>query len=136
MGDKDGVKSSAESWINVGLGAVADHPGGGSFAGVMGCKGEICLVVFFRQDLDGGKMWSETGAVEFVGLFHGVALGDEDEAVAGGKIGEGFGYARQELDLLIGDRLGKADDALVFLRGDGAVCELLEAGNERAAEAA
>jgi len=136
MGDKDGMESGAEGWIDVGLGAVADHPGCGSFAGVMGGEGEVCLIVFFRQDLDGGKMGSEAGAVEFVGLFGRVALGDEDEAVACGKIGEGLGYAGQQLDLLIGDRLGEADDALMLLRRDGGVCELLEAGNERAAEAA
>ena len=74
--------------------------------------------------------------MEFVGLLGGITLGDEDKTVACGKIGEGLGYAGQKLDLLIGDGLSKADDALVLLWCDGCICELLEAGDEGAAEAA
>jgi hypothetical protein len=55
--------------------------------------------------------------------------------VAGGEVGEGGGDAGEELDLLVGDGLGEADDALMFGRGDGGVGELLEAGDERLAEA-
>ena len=41
----------------------------------------------------------------------------------------------QELDLLVGDGLGEADDAFVLLGGEGLVGELLEAGDEGLAEA-
>lgn len=34
--DEDGVEAGGEGWINVGFGAVADHPCGAGFAGVMG----------------------------------------------------------------------------------------------------
>lgn len=91
--------------------------------------------MLFGEDLDLGEEVGETGAVELVGLLFHVALGDEDEAVAGGEVGEGEGDGGQEFDLLIGDGLGEADDALVAIGGDGAGGELLEAGDEGVAKA-
>jgi len=73
--------------------------------------------------------------VELVGLLGLIALGDQDEAVAGGEVGEGGGNAGEQLDLLVGDGLGEAGDALVLVGGDGDVSELLEAGDQRLAEA-
>ena len=55
--------------------------------------------------------------------------------MAGGEVGKGGCDAREELDLLVGDGLGEAGDALVLGGGDGGVGELLEAGDERLAEA-
>ncbi len=34
VGDEDGVEAGGEGWVDVGAGAVADHPGGGGFAAV------------------------------------------------------------------------------------------------------
>jgi hypothetical protein len=135
VGDEDGVETRAESRVNVGAGAVADHPGVAGFATVVGRKREIGAVVFFGQDLDGGEVGCEAGALELAGLLFGVALGDHDEAVAGGEVGEGGGDVGEEFDLLIGDGLGEAFDATVLLGGEGNVGELLETGDEGAAEA-
>ena len=55
--------------------------------------------------------------------------------VAGGELGEGFGDAGEEFDLLLGDGLGKAADAVAFFVGDGLGAEALEAGDEGAREA-
>jgi hypothetical protein len=55
--------------------------------------------------------------------------------MAGGQVGKGGGYVGEELDLLVGDGLGEAFDATMLLFGEGDVGELLEAGDERAAEA-
>ena len=36
VGDEDGVEAGAEGWVDVGAGAVADHPGVAGFATVVG----------------------------------------------------------------------------------------------------
>ena len=46
--------------------------------------------VFFGDDFDGGEVRGEAGAGELVGLLGVVALGHEDEAVAGGERRRGF----------------------------------------------
>ncbi len=105
-------------------------------AGVVRGEGAVGVVVLFRVGLrrrrSAGR--GRSGWSLFCLLF-GVAFGDDDDAVAGGEVGEGVGYAGEEFDLLIGDGLGEADDAVVFLGGEGAVGELLEAGDEGLAEA-
>ena len=80
--------------------------------------------MLFGQDLDGGEVGGEAGAAELVGLLVGVALGDEDEAVAGGEVGEGIVDVGEEFDLLFGDGLGEADDAACFswVRGASVSC--------------
>src|SRR5487761_766772 len=97
--------------------------------------GPIGCMMFFGKDLDGAEVRGEAGAAELVGLLGVVSLGDENEAMTGGEVGQGFIYVGQEFDLLIGDGLGEADDALVLFRRDGTISELLEAGDERAAKA-
>jgi len=92
-------------------------------------------VVFLGQNLDRGEVGCEAGAPELAGLLFRVAFGDEDEAMAGGQIGEGWGDVGEELDLLIGDGLGEAFNAAMLFFGEGDVGELLEAGDERVAEA-
>ena len=135
VGDEDGVEAGAEGGVDVGAGAVADHPGVAGFAAVVGGEGEVGLVVFFGENLDGGEVGGEAGALELAGLLFGVSLGDQDEAMAGGEVGEGGGDVGEELDLLVGDGLGEAFDAAMLLFGEGHVGELLEAGDEGAAEA-
>ncbi len=134
VGDEDGVEAGGEGGVDVGAGAVADHPGGGGFKGVVVGEGEVGVGVFFGEDLDVGEEVGEAGAGELVPLFGLAALGDKDEAMAEGKVGEGEGDGGKEFDLLIGDGLGEADDARVALGGDGRGGELLEAGDEGVAE--
>jgi hypothetical protein len=55
--------------------------------------------------------------------------------VAGGEVGEGGGYVGEEFDLLFGDGLGEAFDPAMLLVAKWGVGELLEAGDEGAAEA-
>lgn len=134
VGDEDGVEAGGEGGIDVGAGAVADHPGRRRFEGVVAGQGEVGVGVFFGEDLDVGEEVGEAGAGEFFALLGFAAFGDENEAVAEGEVGEGGGDGGEELDLLVGDGLGEADDAVVALGGDGRGGELLEAGDERVAE--
>jgi len=102
---------------------------------VVGCKRDIGFVVLFGEDLDGGEVGGEAGALELSGLLFGVSFGDEDEAVAGGEVGESGGYVGEEFDLLVCDGLGEAFDAEMLLFGEWGIGELLEAEDEGAAEA-
>ncbi len=52
-----------------------------------------------------------------------------------GEQGKGLGDAAEQLDLLLGDGVGEADDAVVLVRGERGVGELLEAADEGLAEA-
>jgi hypothetical protein len=135
VGDEDGVEAGAEGGVDVGARAVTDHPGGGGFTGMVGGQRKIGDVVLFGQDLDRGEVGCEAGALELAGLLFEVSLGDEDEAVAGGEIGQGGGYVGEEFDLLIGDGLGEALDSAMLLGGDRGFGELFEAGDEGATEA-
>ena len=135
VGDEDGVEAGGEGGVDVGAWTVADHPGGTGFDAMVEDEIAVGGGMFFRQDLDGGEVWRESGTVEFVGLLFGVALSDEDEAVTGGEVGEGGCDVGEQFDLVVGDGLGEAGDALMLLRSDGGVRELLEAIDERAAEA-
>ena len=82
--DEDRVEASGECRVDVGAGAVADHPGAGGLAGVVLDDCEIGLRVLLRKDFYGAEVGEETGAVEFSGLFDGITLCDEDQAVTGG----------------------------------------------------
>ena len=134
MGDEDGVKACCEGGVDVGAGAVTDHPGMSGFATVICDKLTVGVMVLFGQDLDGGEMGGEPGAFQLVSLLFEDSLGDEDQAVTGGEVGESLGHVGKEFDLLIGDGLGEAFDAAVLFRSKRDIGELLEAGNERAAE--
>ena len=136
VGDKDGVESSGEGGVDIGARAVADHPSEAGFAAVVAGEREVGFVVLLGQDFDGGEVGGQSRAAKFIGLFVGIAFGDEDEAVACREVGEGFGDVGEELDLLLGDGLSEAGDAVVLFGGDGGVAELLEAIDERTAEAA
>jgi len=87
------------------------------------------------QDFDCGEIRREAGAVELVALLGVVTFGDQDAAVAGGEVGQGCGDFGQQFHLLVGDRLGEGDDAIMLLRGDRLGGELLETFHERPAEA-
>jgi hypothetical protein len=91
--------------------------------------------MLFRQDFDGSEVLGQSRALELASLLFGVAFGDHDEAVTSGEIGESWGDVRKEFDLLVGDGLGEALDAAVFLGCERDVGELLETGDKRAAKA-
>lgn len=134
VGDEDGIQSGGEGGIDVGFGAVADHPRGAGLAAMVSGEAAIGGIVLFGENFDGAEVRGKAGAAEFVGLLSMVSLGDQNETVTGGKLGQSFGNVGQEFDLLIGDRLREADDAIVFVGCDGTVGELLEAGDERVAK--
>ena len=117
VGDKDRVKTCREGRVDVGAGTVPDHPGVAGFAAVVGDEATVGVVVLFVEDLDGGEMEGEAGALELAGLLFKNPLGHEDQTVTGGQVCESLGDVWEELDLLIGDGLGEAFDAAVLFRG-------------------
>lgn len=135
VGDEDCIESGGKSRIDVGFGAVADHPCGAAFAAMMGGETFVSRMVFFREHFNGAEVRREAGAVELVGLLGRISLRDQDKAVTKGEIGQGFVNLREQLNLMIGDRLREADDALVFVGRDRVIGELFKTGNERFAEA-
>lgn len=119
--DENCVEARREGWVNVGAGAVADHPGVAGFAAVVRGERDIGIVVFFGENLDGTEVRGEAGAFELAGLLFGIAFGDHDEAVPGSEFGESWSHVRQEFDLLVGDGLGEALDASTLFLGQGDV---------------
>ena len=59
VGDEDGVEACREGGVDVGAGAVADHPGSTGLAVVVVGQGAVGAVVFFAEDLDGGEVRGE-----------------------------------------------------------------------------
>ena len=135
VGEEDGVEAGGEGGVDVRAGRVADHPGVDGVAGVVGEEGSVGLGVLFGEDFDGGEERAEARALQLVDLLVEIALGDEEDAVAGAEVFERSGDAGEEFDLGGGDGFGEGDDAGVFFRGDGGVGELLEAVDQRAAKA-
>lgn len=133
--NENGIESGGEGRIDVGLRTIADHPRRAGLAGVMGREAAIGGVVLFRENFDSREVRGKAGATKLVCLLGVVALGDKNEPMTRGKIGQSFGHMRKKFDLLIGDGLGEAGDAIVLLRCDGPIGELLETGDEGAAEA-
>ena len=90
---EDCVQPSGQRRVDVGLGAVADHPRARRVAGVTGGESAIGGGVLFREDLDGAEVRGQAGARELVALLFGIALGDQQAAVARGKLGQGCSHA-------------------------------------------
>jgi len=88
--------------------------------------------VLFSKNFDRGKVGSKAGALKLVGLLGMVSFSDKDEAMSGREVDEGGLDCGEKLDLMLGDGLGEAKDALVLFWCDGSVGELLEAVDERA----
>ena len=136
VGDEDGVEASGERGVDVGLGAIADHPGHVGLELVVAGEQAVGGAGLLGEDFHGRKVFRQSRPAELVALLQLIALGDQDALVARGQRGKGLGDAGEQLDLLVGDGLREAGDAGAFLRRDGAVGELLEAGDQRLAEAA
>lgn len=135
MRDKDGVEPRRQRRVDVGARAIADHPRRTGLAAMVGAEREIGLRVFFREHFDRREMLSQTRPAQLPGLLFGIALGHEDKPVAGGEFGESMSDHRQKFNLLVGNSLGEALNTLVFLGSNGSVGKLLEALDERVAEA-
>ncbi len=121
VGDEDGVEAGGERGIDVGAGAVTDHPSSAGLAGVACCEVAVGGRVLFCQNFDAGEERGETGAFKLGGLLVDSSLGDEEKAVAGGEGLKGFGDTGEQFDLLVGDGVDEADDAVVLLGGYGGV---------------
>ena len=92
----------------------------------------VCFCVATSTE---AKWPKEAGAHESAGLLDWIALRDEDQAVAGGEIGQGVRDAGEKFNLMVSNGLGEAEDAGVLFGGDRGLGELLEAVDQRAAEA-
>ena len=126
------MKSSRKCGVDIGLWAVADHPGCTRVAGVMTGDGAVGVAVLFSKNFDRGEVGSKAGALKLVGLLGMVSFSDKDEAMSGREVDEGGLDCGEKLNLMLGDGLGEAKDALVLFWCDGSVGELLEAVDERA----
>jgi hypothetical protein len=87
--------------------------------------------MFFRQDLYRREVGGKTGAMQLVGLLRLVSFGDKDEAMTIGKFAERRRYIREEFDLVFGDGLSEAFDAVMLFFSHRGVAELLEACDQR-----
>jgi hypothetical protein len=82
MMDVDGMKTGGERGVDVGTRTIADHPGGLWRERVPRDDLAINFGVLLGRNLDGGEMHVDAGAIELPLLFAGIALGDENEAMA------------------------------------------------------
>ncbi len=121
VGDEDGVQAGGEGGVDVGLGRVADHPGGGGVEGVAGDELTVGRGVLFREDLHGREEGAEARALQLVGLLFKIALGDHNAAMSLAELGEGGVDLREEVDLRGGDGVCERDDARVVFWRDGLV---------------
>lgn len=133
--NEDGMQARCKCRVDVGLGTVANHPGCGGVAGVMFAERTVGVFVLLGQDLYGSEEIAEAGAGELAGLLVRIAFRDHDAALAGSELGQRFADAREQFDLLVGDGVGEADDALVFLVRYRFGGELLETADKGLAKA-
>ncbi len=77
MGDKHGVQPGCEGGINIRLRTVAYHPRGGGIEPMLLDQVAIAPLVFLGQDFDRGEPASQSAALQLVGLFEGMPLGDQ-----------------------------------------------------------
>jgi hypothetical protein len=133
--DKNGVEAGGECRIDIGLGTVADHPGGSCVAAVVLAQTAVSGLVFLGKHFDFLEVLADAGALELVGLLGEVTLGDHDAAVIFCEVGQRVRDAGEKLDLLVGDGVGEADDAIVLFWCDGLIGELFEAGDKGLVEA-
>ena len=135
VGDEDGMEAGGEGGVDVGAGAVADHPGAGRIAGVAADDLAVGVWGLFGEDLDRGEERRETRATEFFALFEVVALGDEEESMTACELLEGGLDAGDEIDVGLEDGVDEAHDLAVLVLGGGCAGELFKAADEREAKA-
>ena len=115
--DKNCVETCRQGRIDVGAGAVADHPCVAGLAAVVRGEREVGVVVFFRENLDRTEVGGEAGAFELACLLFGIAFGDHDQPVPRSEFCESRSHIGQKLDLLVSDGLGETLDASALFIG-------------------
>jgi len=91
MGNEDGVESGGERWVDVGLGAVADHPGVAVVAIVFVGELGVYFGVFFSDDLDRLEVLLHSGTLDFARLLFERSFGDEYQTIVPREILQRFG---------------------------------------------
>ena len=134
VGDVDCAEAGGEGGVDVRLRGVADHPAVVGLPLVGGEGGLVGGDVLFLDDVDAPEVGGEAAAVDFGLLFERVALGEEDEMVATGEMGEGFGDAVEDVHGVLGKVVADAADAGAVAGGDFAFAEMVEALLEVAGE--
>ncbi len=109
MRDVDGVESDFEGGIDVAARGIADHPAVGFDDFVFRDEAGVRDGIFFVDDFDGFEEALQAGALDFGGLLGGFALGEKNEAMAFGEIGERFRDAVENFWW----RAFEVDDAIV-----------------------
>ena len=93
--DEDCITSRSQRRINVGLWTVADHPGVGREQLVLRNHLTIGVGVLLGDDLDRGKIFLQSRAFDFAGLFGESAFGDEDQVMPRRQILQRFRHSRR-----------------------------------------
>ncbi len=133
--EENGVETGRERGIDIALGAVSDHPAGVLGELVASDDGAVGWGIFLRDDFDCGEVFCESGAANLVGLLGVIAFCHQDEAVTLSEVAEGFIDLRQKFDLLLGDGIGEAYDAVALVLVHRFRAESFEARDKRAREA-
>jgi hypothetical protein len=93
MRNEDGVEANLQGGVDVAAGTIANHPGVGLHHFELADDALVSGAVLFGDDFDGFEMSLQAGFFHLSGLFSGFALGEQDEPVMAGEVGEGFGDA-------------------------------------------
>ena len=135
VGDEHGVESGGQRGVDVGLGAVADHPGGVVLEFVFVSESGIDFCIFLGNDFDGREVFLDSGALDFSRLLGRCAFCDEDQAVAHGEVLQSFGNFGDELDGMIFNDVSEAADLCPEFGSDWGGTETLEGVDEGVGEA-
>src|SRR6266403_4913 len=95
MRDVHRIQPDLHGRVDVAARAVADHPAVSFHNLVLVNQAAVRLRIFLRHDLDGFKKSLQAGTLDFCGLLRGFALGEKNEPVPLGEIGESFRHAVQ-----------------------------------------
>ena len=116
--DEDGVQSGGQRGVDVGLWAVADHPGRVAIESELLDDARIGRRIFFGNDFRVRKILSHSRALDLARLLGYRSLGHQDKAVTILQVLQSFRDFRKKVDVVIGDGVGKADDLCMRLRRD------------------
>jgi hypothetical protein len=94
--DVDGVEADLHGRVDVAARAVADHPTVRFHDFVFAHEFAVSFGTFLGNNFDELEEALQAGTLDFGGLFGGLALGEENQAVALGEIGKRFGDAIED----------------------------------------